>query len=511
MWIYDMPMAATVGGVVFIALLYFIFKTKKYAAAHLRFALFVKKYHMLIVLGGLALLFAVQLILAKSIYYPIGWDCGAIVKCAVKGDVSSEAFYFSTYPNNLLMFYIFKYLLKAFFYFGGTNVWAFLCVVNIVMVDIAVYFVFVVCKKLFGIACGLTAGLLFVMIFGLSPWLIVPYSDTFVMPFCPFILWLFLKFQESKQVVVKGIFLFLVGFVSLVAYNIKPYTLIVLIAICLYLLVHSLNSIKKIGILILTLFVISGGAISSLYVYNVKVKDSYSKTLNYSQALPMSYFFMMGLNTTVSKGTGKTLYGAYSGEDNLYVYTLKTPEEKQRETLRVAMERIKKYTPKGYAGFLSNKGSWVFSDGSFWVEGEGYDVEQKSVSQTDLGKWFQSFFRFYGAHYSVYATFVQGIWVLLIFLLICPLFNDSGDYKKPIVNILRIAVFGFLLYELLFEARPRYIIAVLPVIIILSAAGFSHFHENFYSYQEEEKEKPRQPEQPEIPGQSGQPEHLKLN
>jgi hypothetical protein len=63
----------------------------------------------------------------------------------------------------------------------------------------------------------------------------------------------------------------------------------------------------------------------------------------------------------------------------------------------------------------------------------------------------------------------------------------------------------------MFEARPRYIIAVLPVIIILSAAGFSHFHENFYSYQEEEKEKPRQPEQPEIPGQSGQPEHLKLN
>jgi hypothetical protein len=128
----------------------------------------------------------------------------------------------------------------------------------------------------------------------------------------------------------------------------------------------------------------------------------------------------------------------------------------------------------------------VFSDGTFWVEGEGYDVDKPSVSTDAFSKWVQSYFRFYGANYATFANLAQGIWVVLLFLLICPLFNDSGDYKKSLVNILRIAVFGFLLYQLLFEARSRYIIAVLPIILILSANGFSHFHQNFYSYQEED-------------------------
>jgi len=482
MYLFDMLMSIVIAGIVLALLFFAIFKCKKYAQTHSHFFAFLYRYNVLIAVGGLAIVFIFQVVLAHAIYRPIGWDCGAIVECAVKGDLTSERFYFSTYPNNLLMFCILKYLLKGFFYFGRQNYWLFLSIINIVLVDITIYLVFAVCKKLFGLACGFASYALFILLFGLSPWLVVPYSDTFAMVFSPLVILLFLKFQEATHLFSKAILLFLIGFLSVAAYFIKPYTLIVLISILLYLLIHSMNSIKKIGIFILTVLIMLTGMSSSYLLYNVTVKDAYSNVLDYSQSLPMSYYFMMGLNTATSGGTGRTLYGAYNGDDNLFAYSLPTQQTKQSETLRIALERIKAYTPKGYIQFLSNKANWVFSDGTFWVEGEGYDVDKPSVSTTNVSKWIQSGFRFYGANYSDFANFAQGIWVILLFLLICPLFNNSGDYKKSIVNILRIAVFGFLLYQLLFEARSRYIITVLPVIIILATCGFSYFHENFYSY-----------------------------
>nr|WP_319488727.1 hypothetical protein [uncultured Caproiciproducens sp.] len=430
------------------------------------------------------ILFIFQVVMARAIYRPIGWDCGAIVECAVKGDLTSQRFYFSTYPNNLLMFYLLKNLLGVFFYFGGTNHWLFLSIVNILLVDLTIYLVFTVCKKLFGLACGFTSYALFVMIFGLSPWLVVPYSDTFAMVFSPLIILMFLNFQRTGRVFWKGVYLFLVGFLSVIGYYIKPYTLIVLISILIYLFVRSINSLKRFGFFVLALLIAVTGVSASYFLYNVTVKDPYSNVLDYSQSLPMSYYFMMGLNTAVSGGTGKTLYGAYSDKDNLFVYSLPTQQTKQTETLKEAMRRIHAYTPTGYARFLSNKANWVFSDGTFWVEGEGYDVDAPSVSTSAFSQWVQSYFRFYGANYFSFATFAQAIWVILLFLLICPLFNNSNDFKKSLVNVLRIAVLGFLLYQMLFEARSRYIIAVLPVIIILSTSGFSNFHENFYSYHE---------------------------
>ncbi len=488
MYVFDMPLSVTAAGIVLILLFFFVYKLKQYAQTHSAFRNFVFRFYPLIAFCGLLLLFALQFVLAKAIYRPIGWDCGAIVGAAVKGDLSSEQFYFSTYPNNLLMFSLLKNLLSAFFAAGGTDYWLFLAVVNIVLVDITIYLVFVVCKKLFGLTCGFVAYALFILIFGLSPWLVVPYSDTFAMVFCPLVLLLFLEFQQSKKLWQKGIWLFLMGFVSIVGYYIKPYTLIVLIAILLYLLVRSINRLKQFGIFALTALVIAAGIVSSGLLYNMTVKNPNANVLDYSETLPMSYYFMMGLNTAVSQGTEKTLYGAYSAQDNLFAYSLPTPEAKQTETLKAAKDRIKAYTPAGYAKFLSNKANWVFSDGTFWVEGEGYDVDQPSVSASPLSKWIQSYFRFYGANYPSFANLAQGVWVVLLFFLICPLLNNSDDYKRSIFNILRIAVLGFLLYQMLFEARSRYIIAVLPVILILSGGGFSHFHENFYSYRKDGSE-----------------------
>lgn len=484
MYLFNMPLSMVIAGVVLIILFSLIYQLKEYGKTHVGFSTFLYKYNAFIAVIGLLLLFVFQFVLAQAIYRPIGWDCGAIVKCAVKGDLTSERFYFSTYPNNLLMFCLLKNLLSVFFYFGGKNYWLFLSIVNIILVDTTIYLVFALCKKLFGLACGFTSYVLFILIFGLSPWLTVPYSDTFAMAFSPLVILFFVKFQETNKLFAKGVLLFFIGFVSIIAFYIKPYTLIVLISIFIYLLVHSINSIKKIGVFVIASLLILIGTSSSLLLYNITIKGPYSNILDYSESLPMSYYFMMGLNTVTSKGTGKTLYGSYSGEDNLFAYSLPTQQAKQKETLRVAMDRIKTYTPRGYARFLSNKANWVFSDGTFWVEGEGYDVEQPSVSTTGFSKWIQSYFRFYGTHYSSFANLAQGIWVILLFLLICPLFNNSDDYKKSIVNILRIAILGFLLYQLLFEARSRYIITVLPVIIILSTCGFSHFHENFYSYQD---------------------------
>lgn len=486
MYIFNMPMSLAIAGIVLILLFLAIQKGKAFAQTHSHFLAFFYRHNSSIAVAGLAVLFIFQVVLAQAIYRPIGWDCGAIVSCAVKGDLSSERFYFSTYPNNLLMFCILKYLLKAFFYFGGQNYWLFLSIVNILMVDVAIYLVFIVCKKLFGLSCGFVSYALFVLLFGLSPWLVVPYSDTFAMLFPPLVILLFINFKESKHLSAKGIYLFLIGFISVFAYFIKPYTLIAGIAIVLYLFVHSINSMKKVGIFLLTALILFLGAASSYFAYNVTVKEPYAKVLDYSQSLPMSYFFMMGLNTTTSGGTGRTLYGAYNGNDNLFVYSLPTPQAKQSETMRVALERIRAYTPKGYLQFLSNKANWVFSDGTFWVEGEGYDVDKPSVSTTAFSNWVQSYFRFYGANYPTFANLAQGIWIILLFLLICPLFNNSDDYKKSLTNILRIAVFGFLLYQLLFEARSRYIISVLPIILILSINGFSHFHRNFYSYKEQD-------------------------
>ncbi|XOQ48471.1 MAG: PMT-2 domain-containing protein [Eubacteriales bacterium] len=488
MFQFDMPLSVTIAGALLAVLFLLLYKTREISKSRSAFFSFVRRFPVLSAAAGLLVLFALQVVMAQAIYRPIGWDCSTIVESAAKGDLSSQRFYFSTYPNNLLMFCLLKYLLKAFFSFGGTDYWLFLAVVNILVVDIAIFLVFLICRKQFGTTCGFVSLLLFVLLFGFSPWLVVPYSDTFSMLFFPLVFLLFLKWQEEKRIVWKGVLLFLIGFLSMVGYYIKPYTLIALFSIVIYLFIQNLNRLKQLGLCLLSFALLFAGAASCGAAYNVTVKEPYAEVLDYSQALPMSYFFMMGLNTKVSGSTGKTLYGAYSGEDNLFAYTLKTPEEKKAGTLAEAKRRIAAYTPRGYARFLYNKANWVFSDGTFWVEGEGYDVDQPSVSTAPFSKWVQSYLRFYGANYPRFANFVQAVWIVFLFLLICPLLNNSDDYKNALMNILRIAGLGFLLYQLLFEARPRYIISALPVFVLLAVCGFSYFHKNLSSYEESDFE-----------------------
>ena len=68
---------------------------------------------------------------------------------------------------------------------------------------------------------------------------------------------------------------------------------------------------------------------------------------------------------------------------------------------------------------------------------------------------------------------MQIIWMGTLFFNIFS-FNKE---KKEIIYIMQLSVLGLTLFELLFEARARYLFAYAPVYIILAVIGFNNVYE----------------------------------
>ena len=451
------PLLVMLGAGLVLALLCFVLK--RFMAANSD-ALVKQERRTLVVY--FASLFVLQAVVGTLLAFEPLWDLGAVFygakNLALQGTLAEHMEYFQYFPNTwggLFVLYLpFKLLALLGFEYGSQIYYFVAMLLNIALVDVAIYCMYGVCKLRFGINRALFALFSVLMVPAIflfkSP---VFYSDTLSM-FAPIaIYYLYLKQQQQPQAKAgRGLFIAM-GLLAGAGYLIKGTPLLMLIAVALDMLfrANKQNLLKS-------LINIASLALSFVLVINAVHFAVYAtKTLDRAQvekyAHTPSLFIMMGL-------TGS---GGYSPEAFELARSIEDPDEREQRQTQAILERIKEYGAAGLTQFFTQKSVYTWGEGTYGT--------QEFLDDNPVYPGFLHEFLLSGGKY--HAAFVgvsQCVHVAILFLVVCSLFftlKRKREENMPVIYAFA-AVFVFFLF---YEARARIYTNFYPVMLVMVVDG----------------------------------------
>ncbi len=408
--------------------------------------------------------FILQIYIINKIFFLSGWDVGVLRGAAdqiahgIKLNQGNDFYrkYLQVYPNNLFLLFVFVFISKIACIFS-INPHFLLALVGALSVNISIIMLVKVVWKItrnkHACVFAIFISVLFIMF---SPWIVIPYSDTYAMVFTTSILYLY--FYKEKMN--KYIYLFLLTFFSFIGYKIKPTVIISLIAIIMVEIWNYLFSeknanfkmtINKIFSIILAISLV--GVICNLS------KSYLGYERNVDVETPMTHFIMMGMNDKMK--------GVYLQEDVDYTASFRGINKKKNANIKKIKKRIKHYGVLGYLQLLVDKTLINYDDGSFaWgIEGGFYQelTEDNSKLSTILKKIYYND----GIYYHYFETYLQVIWLMILLLCFYSIFKIK-NYKLLVIHL---TIIGITIFLLLFEARARYLFLFSPYYLVLSCLG----------------------------------------
>lgn len=271
---------------------------------------FFKKNIALITRSLFFLTLILQVILLYYIHVPIGWDVDGIhasVSELIKNSPDSIAsIYLSKNPNNSLFFFLMYFISQIgnFFHHSLGYSWMYWQLVNTIFMDIGFIFIFLAAKNLFNKQIAYFSFYLAFIPLALSPWILVIYTDTIMLPVIGFIFWLYSLAQKNNNLTL----IVILGTSIAIAYLLKPSSIVFLVAYILINLLILMTTPKKITlkklILIILLFCLPlAGTVKLFHLFEDHQKLI---VLDKNQAKPWQHFVMMGL--TGSGGSVKKIH-----------------------------------------------------------------------------------------------------------------------------------------------------------------------------------------------------------
>lgn len=410
-----------------------------------------------LILGLCIIALPLQFYLACNYYFQTGWDVGSLFYGAdelLSGNPSTVSSYVSIYPNNILLLLITsicKQIDNAFGIISPTN-----GVLPFIFLNccISVLTGWLTYKNILHFCNYRWAVLGFVFYWGLvgiSPWVSIPYSDSLAL-FFPSLL--FFLYTRSFTPPLKWI---LIGCIFGIAYNVKPQSSLIFIAIVLITFFHShfpLHRVKLISGILLLLSLAASMAFPKLLSVSMGI------TVDSDKSFGPAHFLMMGINPET--------HGYYAGDDVVFSQSFPTKSERNHADMTVFFQRLKDYGLHGYLQVLRDKIAYNFNDGTFaWCcEGNFWD-EIYPVKNNLLSPKIRSIYYEDGNFYSAWCTWAQFLWMAVL------LFSafSLGNRRSKTLSILQLTICGLFLFEMLFEARARYIYTCVPLFIVLAIIG----------------------------------------
>ena len=417
-------------------------------------------------------LFALQLFLVINISTSVGWDVDVVVNSAA-GNVDYH--YLSVFPNNLLLFFIIKPFISLFQVVGLTNFWLGLSIVNILLIDLSLLASIITIRKTNpSYEKRLLLFILFSLLIGLSPWVIVPYSDTFSMPLVSLLVLFCLLTAQAKTTTKRLIYASCCGLLFAVGWLIKPTIIAVIAALSVVLLLYVLRKRKEIMIRRSAIAFVAGilSFVAFMGLFNLYVENQNLVKLDKNVKTPISYTIATGL--AEAHTSRKVLYGSW----NVDVANLNygTTQEKNAKFSAFIKERLQHYGISGYVSFLFNKARWITSEGSFFWLKEGSSADFSNPN----GNFLKDLLYNNGKYYPFWLHAVNGLWIV-VFLGCCLgiLFSWLNGFRKNKMGFdvdlfLQLNALCIILLLLFVEGRSRYLISFLPIFCIIAANGYSY-------------------------------------
>jgi len=416
---------------------------------------------------------ALQIFLVSRYYFYTDWDVETIVDCALSmvdgHDISRHSNYFSMYQNNLVLVALFGAVARLTTFLGLAEhayfaILIFQCVINW---GTGVLHCMLVRRLSSSDFAAASACLFYTLLVGISPWASIPYSDSVALFFPTAILAVYALMKRTGS---AGLFrLFLIAFLSYFGYRIKPQAMILLIAIVM---VEGFVAICGRGLRIgrgaakNAAACMTGFLCAVILCNTMAAKVDIEIDRNKSFGLP--HFLMMGLNMEE--------FGAYHQRDVSSSWRAETREARTQMNLRVTAERLSEMGPVGFAQLMIRKTLTNYNDGTFCWGGEGA-FYRELLPETDgfFAPLMRNLFYGpkevyqgeYGQYYGLWRNVVQATWLLVLLLTIAGVLSR----QNKAVAVTMLAIIGLTVFEMLFEARARYLYCYVPLYILLASVG----------------------------------------
>lgn len=453
-----------------------LYALEKWLTTQGRMLAWMKKREALVVGFFFGILFLVQMIIILQSMTRINWDAGVLFDTATSKDFRPvfEA-YFSYFPNNTFLLFFFRGLYEScisLFSIELENFRRVLCMINILAVDFGFYFGYLIMKKIFSRKIAFRYLLMLTLLFGFSPWLMVPYSDTLAIPFTTGSLYLLLLIKDSKKTISKVMLSIVTGVVFMAGYSIKPSVIIVFIAALIIYGLKYIFNIRKLIFLLLTSSIILVTLFGSLKLWDYYI-------YSYQTALPMNEEVRFPWTYWLATGISKP-YGVCNEADQWATIYRGTSDRMMELHKEMVKERLIDMGVGGYLTFVFEKLQWITSEGFFFWGEEGNLIMSADWNLKQSNLWKELFY--YNGNLRPYFYFYyQSIWVFILFFVILGGCSNAKKQKEEMLvsrALIQCILIGILSFILLFEGRSRYLILYVPYFAMLSSLGF----ENIYQF-----------------------------
>lgn len=383
------------------------------------------------------------------------WDFGVVFSAAQQYAQSGvlPGDYFSQFHNNAPMYLVLVALCKALGALGVRDVMPAALVCNTLCVNLSLLALYRVLRRLYGVKnalFGLAGSFLFLAFLLYGP---IVYTDTVTLPFPIGALALWLAARDRPVGAGRTLRCAGAGLLAAAGAWLKITVAIALVAAVLDALLSAgvRRGWKAAGCMVLS-FAALYGALSFAALHSPWL-PAYDR----DKAIPWEHWVMMGLSGD----------GGYNDDD--YKLTLTGQDYAERAEIDRAeidraeiARRVEQMGPGGLLSHGADKLSYIFGDGLY------YAPVKLDIGSVHKGNPLQAYF-IQGMQHTGRAVYAGlGVQAALLAGLAAAGARAArrGDHRAA---VLRVAVLGLALFLLLWEARSRYLVNFLPVML---AAAF---------------------------------------
>lgn len=416
--------------------------------------------------------FLLQFYIMCNIYFETGWDSGGVIVPAARALALNENKeilqdgYFSIYPNNLFLVSGYYFILRCNSVFGifpGEYDLMSIVLVNCIISSIVAWRIYKIGVRVFGRKYAFIGWLFGICMLVFSPWNVICYSDPIALLFPVLIIDIYLCRRVKYYMKI-----FLSSMIGYIGYCIKPQTCICIIAIVCMELIKGLSELNLektkmiIGALGLSmgLVFLTADILEKVYEYEgFRIEDE--------QKLGSAHFLMMGMNEESG--------GIYSRDDVLFSVSFETKAERNKANIIEAGKRIQKMGAAGCIRHFSRKMLINYSDGTFAWGGEGtFYLVLKDDLNSRSAPLLKNIYYNTGAHFLIFSSLEQLLWITLIIFILWKIFRGVVIWRNAedaMFYVLLLTIIGLTVFELIFEARARYLYSYVPIYIFAALYG----------------------------------------
>lgn len=389
------------------------------------------------------------------------WDYGVVLDAAIRrvtaGTLPGE--YFALFPNNAPLYLLLTAWLRGANALGVTDLVGATIVLSAAAVTASQGFLYLAARRMWGAKWALFALLAGMCTYGMLAYAPIAYTDTLSMPFPVAGAWLWLcargALNEGRGR--RGLALAAAcGAVLAAGAFLKVTCAVALVAVCIDALLLLRGRAKLSA-------AAAAAAFAALYLLfgAAQAASPDLPALDKADSVPYEHWVMMGLSGV----------GGYDDDDYQLTLSADTYEARRQLARGEIARRASELGVSGMARHLADKLSYIFGDGTFY---SGMKLRQAPEHLNLLHRL--CLFEFRG--FPLLAYPVTGLHLAGVLFA-----GVAALRRRKEALFLMLASLGLGMFLLLWEARSRYLVNFLPILILCAVCGLVSLRGVWYDIQ----------------------------